>query len=354
MAVVGFSKIIKEKKSFLLFTLAFFVIIFCYFVLQLDLKPLKPPILSDEETQPLPQCPSMPQYPAVFYAKGNTIEAKVIYFEPSLYGDVLVFNYPDCVRCMMIDGSNQSCWDFYYQAPVTYVIDIRRFFQNYLKNVEDVLVVGMGAGTLLREWSLNNVTNFKIDAVEINPKVIEAANNYFVLPNNLDYNVIIDDGRHFLRESDKKYDVIILDLCEIVDSNVHLWTEEFYELAKSKLKKDDSFLIVTLNVFRGVDKNSLDHMVANTLKRNFQNIYALDRGKDKINDWQMVVFFATQKPLDILSLEDFPLEEWHFASDDYFITDENSPKIIQYYFPVFEKIREETSKYFGPSILLGP
>ena len=61
----------------------------------------------------------------------------------------------------------------------------------------------------------------RVSAVEIDSKIIEVANEHFGLENS-NVEVFEDDGRRFINKSQKKYDLIILDVFngEIAPSHV--------------------------------------------------------------------------------------------------------------------------------------
>ncbi len=113
-------------------------------------------------------------------------------------------------------------------------------------NPKDVLVVGLGAGI-----TLGTVTQFaeakSIEVAEIDPAVVQATayfknDNHDVL-NNSRVKVIAADGRNHLSLNDKKYDVISSEPSNLwVSGNQYLFTKEFYELAKSRLKDDGVIL----------------------------------------------------------------------------------------------------------------
>lgn len=111
---------------------------------------------------------------------------------------------------------------------------------------KDALVIGLGSGI-----TLGTITQFdevkNIDLVEIDPAIVEAA-QYFKNDNhnalrNPKVKTIIADGRNHLTLTDKKYDVISSEPSNFwVSGNAALFSKEFYELAKSRLKKDGMVL----------------------------------------------------------------------------------------------------------------
>lgn len=75
-----------------------------------------------------------------------------------------------------------------------------------------VLLLGLGGGNMVRTFQRELGTQFTFDitAVEIDPVVIQAAQQYFGLQKH-EANLVVDDARHYLRTTDKQYDIIIVD-----------------------------------------------------------------------------------------------------------------------------------------------
>ncbi len=119
------------------------------------------------------------------------------------------------------------------------------YFPLLLHNdARDVLVVGVGSGITLK--AVRDFQNARVDAVEIEPAVIEAA-GYFEMfnkgvINDKGINYVIDDARSFMTVTDKKYDVIISEPSNPWISGIgSLFTKEYYELAALKLKEGGIF-----------------------------------------------------------------------------------------------------------------
>lgn len=105
---------------------------------------------------------------------------------------------------------------------------------------KEVLIIGLGSGiTLGAVTRFDSVKN--IEAVEIDPKVIEAA-QYFKEDNHNALSdprvkIIIADAINYLYLTDKKYDVISsYPSNPWVSGNAYLFTKEFYELTRSHLR----------------------------------------------------------------------------------------------------------------------
>jgi spermidine synthase len=104
-----------------------------------------------------------------------------------------------------------------------------------------VLVVSGGAGGLLAEALKHPVQ--RIDYVELDPLILDTVSRFApadTLRILYDPRVRVwpTDGRRFLRTTDTTYDVILIGLSDPRDLQTNrLFTEEFYELARSRLEQ---------------------------------------------------------------------------------------------------------------------
>lgn len=94
-----------------------------------------------------------------------------------------------------------------------------------------VLVVGLAGGSMVRLYreTLEQTFDFDVTGVEIDREIVAAGQRYFGL-DELGVEIIIDDARRYLKTTDEKFDVII------VDAYVHelsipplLATQEFFQ-----------------------------------------------------------------------------------------------------------------------------
>jgi len=107
-------------------------------------------------------------------------------------------------------------------------------------SVENTLVICLGMGTTLRAMASWDVP---VIAIELIPSVKEAFPYYFPDAEKVlsepGVEVIIDDGRRYLRRTNKKFNVITIDPPPPVESAASslLYSVEFYRLAASRLSK---------------------------------------------------------------------------------------------------------------------
>ncbi len=138
-----------------------------------------------------------------------------------------------------LDGSEP-----FYQLPYT-LFKEKPVFQN-------ALVVGAGGGNDVAVALSHGVQ--QIDAVEIDPRIIELGQNYHPENPYADprVTVYIDDARSFLAKTTKKYDIVIFALPDSLvlassSSSVrlesYLFTQESFESVKAHLKPNGMFVL---------------------------------------------------------------------------------------------------------------
>ena len=106
-------------------------------------------------------------------------------------------------------------------------------------DIKEVLVIGLGAG-LLPKKVLMDFNDVHVDAVDINPTVIDVAKKHFDVVQSLRLSIIEDDGRAYLQRTTKKYDLITIDAFHFKENYklpTQLVTQEFFEEVKSHLNK---------------------------------------------------------------------------------------------------------------------
>src|SRR5699024_10530000 len=81
-----------------------------------------------------------------------------------------------------------------------------------LESVRSVLVLGMGGGSVIESLRTKFNYTYPIVAVEIDPVVIEIAEEEFGITAYSDLEVVCVDAAQFLEESKQNFDLIIVDL----------------------------------------------------------------------------------------------------------------------------------------------
>ncbi|MCG1666790.1 MAG: polyamine aminopropyltransferase [Thermoplasmata archaeon] len=107
-----------------------------------------------------------------------------------------------------------------------------------LESPKEILIIGGGDGGLARECLKHKVEN--VHLVEIDEMVVEVSKKYLpTLSNSFNdkrLNLVIDDGSNFVKNTNMKFDVVLIDSTDPVGPASTLFTEEFYRNVKNILK----------------------------------------------------------------------------------------------------------------------
>ena len=101
-------------------------------------------------------------------------------------------------------------------------------------DAKKMLLIGLGGGSIPKKVQKEFPT-MEIDAVEIDPEVVQIAKNHFNVRESKNLRIHAQDGRLFLTRTAHQYDIIMLDAYYTDAMPFHLATKEFFELAQRKL-----------------------------------------------------------------------------------------------------------------------
>lgn len=164
-----------------------------------------------------------------------------------LYGQVRVFDVPYATemkgnknaRILVVNNTVQSqldrdsitynLWDWSILFPTAASIYPRG---------SDMLLMGLGGGMLFHQFQRQG---FNIDVVELDQRIKDAAIDYFGIPKETP--IVVDDARHVINTSKKKYDVIVLDLFHNETPPAQIPTIESFRKVKSMLHTNGMVLM---------------------------------------------------------------------------------------------------------------
>jgi len=137
----------------------------------------------------------------------------------------------------------------------------------------DILILGMGTGTFATQCN-RYFTNVNVEGVEIDERITDLAHEYFELPN--DIRVTTYDGRAYLHglDSDRKYDVIMVDAYQDITIPFQMSSIEFFSLVKEHLT-DDGVMVVNMNMISDGD-DGINAYLADTISKVFDSVYTAD------------------------------------------------------------------------------
>ncbi len=166
-----------------------------------------------------------------------TFKVQQIYSAKSKFQKIEVFETKDFGRVLVMDDRimlTEKDEQIYHEMIVHVPLAVHT-------HAQDVLIIGGGDGGALRE-----LTRYKtlatIDMVEIDSMVPDVAQEYFpkVAGNFLDprFNLMIADGLKYVRSTQKKYDLILVDSTDPFGPGESLFTREFYGNCYDILRED--------------------------------------------------------------------------------------------------------------------
>lgn len=136
----------------------------------------------------------------------------------------------------------------------------------YADNPRNILMIGLGGGTLTNYMYKFLKNDTYIRAVELDGGVIAAAKKYFHTSEFSTYKIIENDGRLYLFNTKQTNDIILIDAFRGGYIPFHLLTKEFYSLVNTKLSPGGC---VVINLHSSTE---LFLSALATLKQVFQNV----------------------------------------------------------------------------------
>jgi spermidine synthase len=176
----------------------------------------------------------------------------VVYSKDTQYHRLAVVEDEE-TRYLRFDSSWQSA--MYIDRPFATRFVYSDYFQlglAYNPDARDYVMVGVGGGSSLKRlW--RDFPQLRLQAVELDPVVVDVAHRYFALPRDPRLDVEVEDGRRFLARDDRRWDVIALDAYFSDSIPFHLTTREFLELVRSRLRPGG---VVVANVIGALEGRS--------------------------------------------------------------------------------------------------
>ncbi len=160
---------------------------------------------------------------------------------------------------------SQGPWDYFLVAP---------YFNNppfTRQQVRRVSVIGLGAGTIAREFSAI-YGPIPIDGVEIDGTIVDLGRQYFHM-NEPNLHVIVQDGRYYLRTTTQHYDVIAIDAYQQPYLPFQLSTVEFFREVRAHLTPGG---VAAMDAGRTCCDFRLVEALAQTMRAAFSNVYIID------------------------------------------------------------------------------
>lgn len=230
-----------------------------------------------------------------------------------------------------------------------------------LKQGKKALLIGMGGGSIANELQKQN---FKLDIVDIDKRMFEVSQKYFYFNRKPSTSYTVDDARHYIKTCQKKYDLILLDICsgEVQPSNV--FTKEGLAELKQILKKDGIVLVQyqeKINPARVSGSQSIAKTFIYNGFKTYQNIENIDIASvilaaspieiafNKLDTNKLTSNVKKQKWLKEFLKE--PFNEIKNPSKNSILLEDDKPILEKLNAETIELWRKSTIKYYGLKFL---
>jgi spermidine synthase len=184
----------------------------------------------------------------------------ILHTKDSQYHRIAVVEDDDS-RYLRFDSSFQS--GMYKNDPYRTRFEYADYLQlplAYRPSTRKILYVGLGGGSApKRTWRDFPAT--RIEAVELDPEVVDVAYAYFELPRDPRLQVEVEDGRRFIATNEGPWDAIVIDAFYSDSIPFHLATREFLELARSRLTPGGTVSTNIIGAVRGRDSRLFRSML---------------------------------------------------------------------------------------------
>jgi spermidine synthase len=201
-------------------------------------------------------------------------------------------------RYLRFDSSIQSA--MYRREPYRTRLRYTDFFElalAYHPGAREVLFIGLGAGSApKRLW--RDFPQLHIQAVELDPVVRDVAFRHFGLPRDDRLRVAVDDGRHYLRKHERRWDAVMIDAFFADSIPFHLFTTEFLDLVRARLRPGGLVLLNTIGAMAGPG-SQLERSIYRTYRSTFPTVLLHPvslPGEGRITDYRNVMLVATDQP----------------------------------------------------------
>lgn len=153
-----------------------------------------------------------------------------------------------------------------------------------------VLLLGLGGGTLVKQLER---LGFEVEAVEIDRRVWEVSVKYFNMDPNT--NVVIDDARHYIKTTNKKYDIVIFDTFLSESVPEHLLTIEGFEDARRILQPGGMIMANFYGFFKGKNGEAARSVYKTFLEAGFNTEILATPGPEENRN---LIFLASDEEKD--------------------------------------------------------
>jgi spermidine synthase len=171
------------------------------------------------------------------YFDGGYAHGNIVYYHEDMHGGITtVIQRENGIKTLLTNGKFQGN-DSHEMKPQR---QLSHMPMTLVPKADDLLVIGLGTGCTVGTFLQYGWKN--IHVAELSPGIVEAAGTHFRhinddALNNPRVTLHVTDGRNLLLLSDRRYDLIALELSSIWFAGAgNLFNREFYTIARDRMK----------------------------------------------------------------------------------------------------------------------
>tara|TARA_R110001592_G_scaffold313343_1_gene588712 strand:- start:621 stop:1403 length:783 start_codon:yes stop_codon:yes gene_type:complete len=162
---------------------------------------------------------------------------KKLFFKKSNFQKIEVYETENFGKSLFLDDIEQ----FSEADEIEYHDTMTKVPMVIHGNPKKILIIGGGDGAIARECIKYNSIE-KVDLCEIDEEVVFTCKKYFPQMacsfEDPKVNLIIEDAKNFVKTTENKYDIILVDSTDPINQATPLFKKDFYQDLKKILKKD--------------------------------------------------------------------------------------------------------------------
>ncbi len=252
----------------------------------------------------------IPEYLAIHEPKEELLEIinnktfndRVLYEKQSDFHDIKVIeneigrflHYKDTYQAGFINTQ-------FYKGNLPY---INYFTIPYLINpdIKNILLIGFGTGKIVNDWEKLFDNLESIDVVDIEENIFDIAADYFEFKKSDSVNFFLQDGLVFLRENNKKYDLIVTDVASDDGIDDRFLSDDYFKLIKKSLTPNGLFVS---NLCSSADltckENTFFHSLLDTYQSYFKQV-SVFKGDESDRVYYKAFFDIDERVIDITNV----------------------------------------------------
>jgi len=277
----------------------------------------------------------------IFITEKQSNAKNVVFVRDGVYEKITILDTyvnGQPARVFHMDKNNSGAM---YLDSNELVHDYTKYYELYKifkPDTRSTLVIG-GASYSIPKALFESNNEINVEVLEIEPSNFELAKKYFKVPTDDRFTSYVADGRRYLHDTNKKYDLIFGDAYQSQYSiPAHLTTKEFFELSRAKLNKEGIFignfigkldrepptlLFSQIRTFKQVYPNSYFFAVDSPEDDRVQNFIFVGFNSDRVVDFEAKAIKESQNELflglseKLIDINDYDLFKFQILTDNY-------------------------------------